>query len=73
MADKKVVQFPTYNISLGDAVLIVKYHLDDHNIAHQSKVLAVEKVASMETHNSISKADLINALRWMFFYYDFER
>ena len=73
MADKKVAQFPTFNISIGDAVLIVKYHLDDPNIAHQSKVLAIEQVSNMETHNSISKADLVNALRWMFFYYDFER
>ena len=69
---KKIVQFPTYNISLGDAILIVKHNLDDPDVALQSKVLAVEKVANMETHNSVTKDDLLKALRWMFFHYDFE-
>ena len=71
MADE-IVQFPTFNISLGDAIVIIKYHLDNPDVAIQSKVLAVEKVANMETHNSITKDDLIKALRWLFFHYDFE-
>ena len=71
MADK-IVQFPTFNISLGAAIVIIKYHLDNPDVAIQSKVLAVEKVANMETHNSITKDDLIKALRWLFFHYDFE-
>lgn len=72
MADKKIVQFPSYNISLGEAISIVTHHLDDPNIAIQSKVLAIEQVANMATHNSITKGDLIKALQWMFFHYDFE-
>ena len=71
MADK-IVQFPSFNISLGDAILIVKHHLDNPDVAIQSKVLAVEKVTNMETHNSVTKDDLLKSLRWLFFHYDFE-
>lgn len=66
-----IKQFPTYNISIGQAVAIVKYKLDDETIALQSKVLAIEKVAEMPTHNSITKDELVRALRWLFEHYDF--
>lgn len=69
---KKVINFPSYNVTLGEAILIVKHHLDDDNIALQSKVIAIDMVANMETHNSVSKQELIRALRWMFEHYDFE-
>ncbi len=72
MGDKKVVQFPTYNVSLGNAILIVKHHLDNPDLAIQSKVLAIEQVANMETFNSITKNDLVRALRWLYEHYDFE-
>ena len=72
MADRKTVPFPTYNISLGDAITIVKSHIDDPDIALQSKILAIEKMANMETHNSTTKDDLILSLRWLFERYDFE-
>ena len=72
MAREKVKSFPTYNITLGEAILIVKYRLNDADIALQSKILAIEKVANMETHNCITKADLVGALRWVFDHYDFE-
>ena len=68
----KTIQFPTYNINLGDACLIVKNHLDDDSIAFPSKLLAIEKIARMETHNSITKDDLVHALRWLFDHYDFD-
>ena len=67
----KTIQFPTYNVNLGDAWLIVKEHLDDESIAIPSKVIAIEKIARMETHNSIKKDDLIHCLRWMFDHYEF--
>jgi len=67
----KVTLFPTYNISPGEAWAIVKYYLDDDSIAIQSKVLAIEKVAEMETHNSITKDELVKALRWLFRHYEF--
>ena len=71
MDRKKNLQFPSYNVSLGEAVSIVKYKLDDDSISIPSKVLAIQAVAEMETHNSITKNDLVNALRWLFEHYDF--
>ena len=67
----KPIQFPSYNVSLAEACIIVKCRLDDDTIAIPSKVIAIEKVARMETHNSISKYDLINAMRWLFDHYEF--
>ena len=67
----EIIQFPTYNVNLGDAWLIVKEHLDDESIAIPSKVIAIEKIARMETHNSIKKDDLIHCLRWLFDHYEF--
>lgn len=71
MAEKKPLRFPTYNVSLGQAVEIVKFRLQDPNIALQSKVLSIAKVAEMETHNSITKDELVNSLRWLFEHYEF--
>ena len=67
----KAIQFPTYNISLGEAWAIVKTRLDDDSIAIPTKVLAIEKIARMETINSITKDELQKALRWLFDHYDF--
>ena len=67
----KTIKFSTYNVNLGDAWLIVKEHLDDESIAIPSKVIAIEKIARMETHNSIKKDDLIHCLRWLFDHYEF--
>ena len=71
MCEKKPIRFPTYNVSLGQAIEIVKFGLEDPNIALQSKVLAISKVASMETHNSITKDELVHSLRWLFEHYEF--
>ena len=67
----KAIPFPSYNVSLGKAWEIVKHRLNDDTIALQSKVLAIEKVARMETLNSITKDELQKALRWLFDHYDF--
>jgi hypothetical protein len=69
--DSKITEFPSWNVSPCEAIIIVKCQLDDPNIAHQSKVLAIERVAEMETHNSVTKEELVNALRWLFEHYDF--
>ena len=71
MKKRKFVPVPTYNVSLGEAVGIVKGRLNDDTIANEIKVLAIEQVANMETHNSITKDELVNALRWMFETYEF--
>lgn len=70
--NNNIVQFPSYNVSLAEAITIIKYRLDDDEIALPSKVLSIEKVAEMETHNSITKDELVNAIRWLFQHYDFE-
>ena len=69
---KKTVRFPSFNVSLSDAIEIAKYHLNDPDIAMQSKVMAIERVAEMETHNSVTKEELVGALRWLFQHYNFE-
>lgn len=70
MADG-VIRFPTYNVNMGDAVVIVKRLINDDTIALESKLIAIEKVARMETHNCITKDDLVKCLRWLFDHYDF--
>ena len=71
MKPKKVVEFPTYNVSLGMAIYIVKECLNDDTIPIPNKVIAIAKVAEMETHNSVTKDELVRALRWLFEHYEF--
>lgn len=71
MADDKLIRFPTNNISLTEAIEIVKHRLYDETVPLQTIVCAIERVAEMETHNSISKNDLVNALRWLYEHYEF--
>lgn len=66
------IPFPTFNISLGQAVSIVKTGLDDESIPYKTRALAIDHVAHMETHNSVTKDELVTALRWLFDHYDFE-
>ena len=68
----EVFRFPTDNVNLGDAVVIVKRCLDDDSIPFASKKIAIEKVAQIETHNSITKDELVDCLRWLFDHYDCE-
>lgn len=68
----KTIRFPTYNVNYGDAYEIVKHRLDDPNIAIQSKVLAIETVANMETLNGITKDELQNSLKWLYNHFDFD-
>lgn len=67
----KIIEFPTDNVSLGQAIGIVKFGLNDLGYSTPQKVKAIERVANMETHNSITKNELISALRFLFEYYDF--
>lgn len=65
------IAFPTFNVSFGMAVDIFKNKLQDESIPFETRILAIEKVADLETHNSITKQELVNALRWIFEHYDF--
>lgn len=68
----EIKQFPTYNISPSEAIIICKYRLNDPSIALRSKLIAIERMANMETHNSVTKDELVGALRFLFKLYDFE-
>lgn len=71
MVDDKLIRFPTYHVALPDAIEFVKQRLSDETLSPQTVVCAIERVAEMETHNSISKNDLVNALRWLYEHYEF--
>lgn len=71
MADDKMIRFPTYNVSLPEAIEIVKHRLYDETVPLQTIVCAIEQVAEMETHNSVNKDELVNAMRWLFEHYEF--
>lgn len=68
-----VIPFPcTGNLSLGQAAEIFKYRMDDETVPIWAKVLAIEKIASFETLNGVTKDELQHAIRWIFEYYQFE-
>ncbi|SCJ72637.1 Uncharacterised protein [uncultured Flavonifractor sp.] len=68
----RTIEFPTDNVSISGAWAIVKTRLDDPELSIRTKVLAIEQVAEMETHNSVTKEELVGALRWLFQHYNFE-
>ena len=64
------VNFPTKNVSLPQAHSIVKHRLDDDSLPIDTRIIAIRQVAEMETHNSITKDELVGALRWIFDHYE---
>ena len=66
---KKTVEFRP-----GDtfATNVVKYHLENPNVRYATKIKAIKRVAEIDKHNDVTKADLIFALKWLFIHYDFE-
>lgn len=68
-----VIPFPcTGNLSLGQAADIFKYRMDDETVPIWAKVLSIEKIASFETLNGVTKDELQHALQWLFKHYDFD-
>lgn len=68
-----VIPFPcTGNLSLGQAVGIFKYRMDDETVPIWAKVLAIEKISSFETLNGVTKDELQHALQWLFAHYQFD-
>lgn len=68
----KVVKFPGAVPSIGECISIFKHGIDDEAISIKTKIYAIERVAEMETHNSITKEELVKTLRYLFRHYDFE-
>lgn len=60
------------NLSIGQAVGIFKCRMDDETVPIWAKVLAIEKIASFETLNGVTKDELQHALQWLFEHYQFE-
>lgn len=68
-----VIPFPCPgNLSIGQAVGIFKCRMDDETVPIWAKVLAIEKIASFETLNGVTKDELQHALQWLFEHYQFE-
>lgn len=70
-----VIPFPfpcTGHLSIGQAAGIFKYRMDDETVPIWTKVLAIEKIASLETLNGVTKDELQHALQWLFEHYQFD-
>ena len=68
-----VIPFPcTGNLSLEQAADIFKYRMDDETAPIWAKVLAIEKIAALETLNGVTKNELQHALQWLFEHYQFD-
>lgn len=50
-------------MNLGKAIGIFK-NINNSVVTDAEKIEAINKVVAMETHNSITKADLLRALNW---------
>lgn len=71
--EQSVIPLPCNGkLSLGQAAGIFKYRLDDKTVPLWAKVLAIEKIASFETLNGVTKDELQQALRWLFEHYQFD-
>lgn len=71
--EQSVIPIPCNGkLSLGQAVGIFKYRMDDETVPIWEKVIAIEKVASFETLNGITKDELQHALQWLFEHYQFD-
>ena len=62
------IMFPDTN---AQALKIVKYNLENPDVTISKKTEAIKRVTEMRTHENLSNADLIFALRWLFRHYDF--
>lgn len=51
-------------MSMGTACVIFQ-NIDKPDISTEEKAAAIFKVINMETHNSITKAAMLKALRWL--------
>lgn len=48
--------------------------IENDKYSEEEKIMAVYIIMNMETHNSITKADMLNAVKWMWNdHYEVER
>lgn len=51
-------------MSMGTAYVIFQ-NIDNPDISTEEKAAAIFKIINMETHNSVTKASMLKALRWL--------
>lgn len=51
-------------MNIGKACAIIK-NINANNISDDDKALAIYIVMNMETHNGITKSELIEAVKWL--------
>lgn len=51
-------------MSMGTACVIFQ-NIDNPDISTEEKAAAIFKIINMETHNSVTKASMLKALRWL--------
>ena len=60
-------------LSKGEAYMIFN-DIENSKYTNEEKVIAVYIIMNMETHNSVTKADMLNVIRWMWnSHYEVER
>ena len=60
-------------LSKGEAYMIFN-DIENSKYTNEEKVIAVYTIMNMETHNSVTKADMLNVIRWMWnSHYEVER
>lgn len=52
------------SMSTGTAYVIFR-NIDNPDISTEEKAAAIYKIINMETHNSVTKASMLKALRWL--------
>lgn len=48
-----------------DEAYMIFNDIENDKYSENEKIIAVYVIMNMETHNSITKADMLNAVRWM--------
>lgn len=51
-------------MNLGYAVAVF-HNIDSDKYTDNEKAIAIYMVMNMETHNSITKSDMLNVLKWL--------
>ena len=60
-------------LSKGEAYMIFN-DIENSKYTNEEKVIVVYTIMNMETHNSVTKADMLNVIRWMWnSHYEVER
>lgn len=62
--NEKYLQDRLARMSMGDAYFIFQ-NINADNITDAEKALAVKKIAEMETHMGVTKAMMLEVIRWL--------